>query len=100
VNKTEAAYAASSRLRLGSWGRGYEPGFAALAVGLIGGMQLPGRLAFLPLGRRLSDSASTATATACSSALAGYGPVLWTLVAASAVAALCFHLAEVWWSNM
>ena len=33
-------------------------------------------------------------------AFAGYGPVLWTLVAASAVAAFCFHLAEVWWSKM
>src|SRR5204862_8182521 len=35
-------------------GRGYESGFAALAVGLIGLMQLPGRLLFVPLGGHLS----------------------------------------------
>ena len=35
-------------------GRGYETGFAALAVGLIGLMQLPGRLLFVPLGGHMS----------------------------------------------
>jgi MFS family permease len=33
---------------------GYEPGFAALTVGFIGVMALPGRLIFTPLGDRLS----------------------------------------------
>src|SRR5207237_132043 len=35
-------------------GQGYDAGFAALAVGLVGLMQLPGRLLFLPLNRWLS----------------------------------------------
>ena len=148
-------------------GRGYDAGFAALSVGLIGGMQLPGRLAFLPLGRRLSRRAviicvallqSTALvvlllfdslagvllfvalfgmasgmatlaratlvveffgpayygsingwvgffatlaravaplgAALLYTAFAGYTPVLWVLVVASLLAALCFHFAE------
>lgn len=34
--------------------RGFETGFAAAAVGLIGALALPGRLIFTPLGDRLS----------------------------------------------
>ncbi|MCM8749231.1 MFS transporter [Thermomicrobiaceae bacterium CFH 74404] len=34
-------------------GRGYSSAFAATVTGLIGGMQLPGRLLFAPLGRVL-----------------------------------------------
>ncbi len=36
-------------------GRGYEPGFAATATGLVGLMQIPGRVLVAPLGRWFSD---------------------------------------------
>lgn len=34
-------------------GQGYDPGFAALAAGLVGALALPGRLIFTPLGSRI-----------------------------------------------
>ena len=39
--------------------RGYAPAFAASATGLIGLMQIPGRLLIVPLGRWLSDRVLT-----------------------------------------
>jgi MFS family permease len=40
--------------------RGYAPGFAAFAVGLVGVSQLPGRLLFGPLSTRLAPHSATA----------------------------------------
>lgn len=40
-------------------GLGYSPAFAATATGLIGGMQIPGRILFAPLGRILPPRATT-----------------------------------------
>jgi len=39
--------------------RGFTAGFAALAAGLVGAMQIPGRALMLPLERRLPRSALT-----------------------------------------
>lgn len=39
--------------------QGYAPGFAATATGLVGLMQIPGRLLVAPLGRWLSDRVLT-----------------------------------------
>lgn len=41
--------------------RGHGAGFAAFAVGLVGVSQIPGRLLFAPLERRVSPEASIAT---------------------------------------
>ena len=41
--------------------RGYTPGFAAFAVGLIGVSQIPGRLLFAPLASRLPRAYATAS---------------------------------------
>jgi MFS family permease len=41
--------------------RGYGPGFAAFAVGLVGMSQIPGRLLFAPLAGRLPTTQATAS---------------------------------------
>jgi MFS family permease len=42
-------------------GRGFDPGFAAFAVGLVGLSQIPGRLLFAPLSARLPATWVTAS---------------------------------------
>ena len=67
--------------------RGYEPGFAGAAMGVLGLMALPGRLVFTPLGGRLSRARVTAAIFALAAAaiailLVSRGPIaVWVFVA-------------------
>ena len=67
--------------------RGYSPGFAGAAMGMLGLMALPGRLVFTPLGGRWSRATVTASifalaAVAMGILLASRGPIgVWMFVA-------------------
>ncbi|GIV96283.1 MAG: hypothetical protein KatS3mg057_0940 [Herpetosiphonaceae bacterium] len=61
---------------------GYEAGFAAAVAGLVGAMQLPGRLLFAPLGRGLEQR------RLAMAVFAGQGGALLILSAASGPAAV------------
>ncbi|MDW8061031.1 MAG: MFS transporter [Thermomicrobium sp.] len=67
-------------------GRGFAPGFAATATGLIGLLQIPGRLLVVPLGQRVPDRISTPAVFL----LQGGSALLLLWAAGHPIGVLCF----------